>query len=120
MKNCLPLLVKFNLTGFLGAKVIEVRDDDENLVEGVFIPIERNYLFRSKKSKNIYCSAFANPNKRDSFVSATHYMLQHLPQEGVAKLRELGYKSPRLGYIFVNYDAVHKNSTQNVISSIKK
>lgn len=94
--------MRFNLTAFIGSRVIEAEDADGHLERGVFIPIDVNCLYEDPKSNNVLCEAFVNANTYNSADSKTHYIKQKTSQEHVAKINELGYRIPKLGNMWLN------------------
>lgn len=94
--------MRFNLTAFIGSRVIETEDADGNLERGVFIPIYANCLYEDPKSHNVLCEAFVNACTYDTADTKTHYLMQKTSLEHVNKMNELGYKIPKLGNMWLN------------------
>lgn len=94
--------LRFNLTAFIGSRVIEAEDQDGNIERGVFIPIDANYLYEDPKSKNVLCEAFVNAKTHNPYDSKTHYLKQKTSVAHVSKLNDLGYKIPSLGNMWLN------------------
>ena len=94
--------LRFNLTGFIGSKVVEVEDADGYMERGVFIPIERNALYEDEKTKHVLCEAFVNAKASSPYDAKTHYLKQKTSTAHVAKLNEQGYKIPSLGGMWLN------------------
>lgn len=94
--------LRFNLTAFIGSKVVEVEDADGNMERGVFIPIDRNALYEDPRTKHVMCEAFVNAKTSNTFDSKTHYLKQKTSTAHVAKINEQGYKIPTLGSLWLN------------------
>lgn len=94
--------MRFNLTAFIGSRVIEVENQEGCLEKGVFIPIDANCLYEDPKSNNVLCEAFVNANTYNSVDLKTHYIKQKTSQEHVARINELGYRIPKLGNLWLN------------------
>lgn len=94
--------MRFNLTAFIGSRVIEAEDQDGNIERGVFIPIDVNCLYEDPKSKNVLCEAFVNAYTYDTVDTKTHYLRQKTSLEHVDKINGLGYKIPKLGNMWLN------------------
>ena len=95
-------ILRFNLTGFIGARVIEAYGDDDQLERGVFIPIERNSLYEVPGNKSVFCEAFVNEVTYRYSDGRSHSLKQKLNKEKVEKLASLGYKTPSLGALWNN------------------
>lgn len=95
-------ILRFNLTGFIGARVVEVEDEDENLERGVFIPIDRNVLHEDEETKHVMCEAFVNKLSFKTSDNRTHSLRQKTPMSHVDKLRSLGFDTPKLGGMWKN------------------
>lgn len=103
MRDYRNYIMRFNLTSFLGARVVEVENDDEVYERGVFIPIDRNALYEDPKSGHIMCEAFVNERTyAHSGDSRTHLIKQKLKKEQVEKINSLGFKTPILGALWKN------------------
>lgn len=92
-------ILKFKLTNFFDARIIEDEDLDGRVEKGVFIPLDKNGLVISK---NNVVNAYAFVNK--TFVASeegwTHYLQLKARPEFVKKMNDLGYKKmPYLGNI---------------------
>lgn len=94
--------LRFNLTGFIGSRVVEIEDADGHMERGVFIPININALYEDEKTKHVLCEAFVNAKTNNLYDSKTHYLKQKTSVAHVAKLNELGYKIPNLGSMWLN------------------
>lgn len=94
--------MRFNLTAFIGSRVIEAEDADGHLERGVFIPIDANCLYEDPKSNNVLCEAFVNACNYDTADTKTHYLKQKTSLEHVSKINGLGYKIPKLGNMWLN------------------
>lgn len=94
--------LRFNLTGFIGSRVVEIEDADGRMERGVFIPISINALYEDEKTKHVLCEAFVNAKTHNLYDSKTHYLKQKTSVAHVAKLDELGYKIPNLGGMWLN------------------
>ena len=94
--------LRFNLTGFIGSRIVEVEDADGCMERGVFIPINVNALYEDKKTKHVLCEAFVNAKTYNLYDSKTHYLKQKTSVAHVEKLNELGYKIPSLGNMWLN------------------
>lgn len=94
--------LRFNLTGFIGSRVIDAEDADGHMERGVFIPIDRNALYEDEKTKHVLCEAFVNAKTSFFDDSKTHYLKQKTSVAHVAKLNEQGYKIPNLGSMWLN------------------
>lgn len=94
--------LRFNLTAFIGSRVIETEDQDGNIERGVFIPIERNALYEDYRTKHVLCEAFVNSREMNAYDTKTHYIKQKTSLAHVAKINEQGYKIPTLGSLWLN------------------
>ena len=94
--------LRFNLTGFIDSRVIEVENADGNIERGVFIPIERNALYEDDRTKHVLCEAFVNAKASSPYDAKTHYLKQKTSIAHVAKLNDQGYKIPTLGSMWLN------------------
>lgn len=109
--------LRFNLTAFIGSRVIEAEDQDGNMERGVFIPIYANHLYEDPKSKNVLCEAFVNACTYNTANTKTHYLMQKTSLEHVDKINGLGYKIPKLGNMWLNTfygPSFQKNASQDV------
>lgn len=104
-------IAHLKLTNFIDARVMELEDNDGNFEQCVVIPIEKNAL-RVTDKNNVYCDMFVNSKTYDTGDNLTHFFKLKTTHEHVAKLDELGYKTPYLGgmaiskydYQFKKYD----------------
>lgn len=69
---------KINLTKLVS--VLTERKGKDGMVEGIFIPIEKNHLFKSDKG-NVYLDLSAWQIKEPKDDGDTHIMKQSLPKE---------------------------------------
>jgi hypothetical protein len=113
--------MRFNLTAFIGSRVIETEDSDGHLERGVFIPIDANYLYEDPKSNNVLCEAFVNANTYNSPDLKTHYIKQKTSVEHVAKINDLGYQIPKLGHLWLNtfYGPSYQKKTSLTTGRVK-
>lgn len=90
--------MSFKLTNFFGSRVERLENEDGDVEECVVIPLKRNGLKVSEANNAVYVNAFvtAKSMKHDK---KTHYITQYCVKDHLANLRELGYESPRLGYM---------------------
>jgi hypothetical protein len=94
--------LRFNLTAFIGSRIIEAENQDGHIERGVFIPIDANYLYEDPKSKNVLCEAFVNAYTNNTTDTKTHYLKQKTSSEHIDKISGLGYKIPKLGSMWLN------------------
>lgn len=87
-----------DLLGFQNAKVIDYEDQDENVVRGVFIPLEDNDIRYIRKKNH----AFVNldfrerkPNPDDQCNSIKPYV----PKKNITAYKEKFGEIPFLGYL---------------------
>lgn len=109
--------LRFNLTAFIGSRVIEAEDADGHLERGVFIPIDANCLYEDPKSKNVLCEAFVNACTYDTDGAKTHYLRQKTSLGHVDKINGLGYKIPKLGNMWLNTfygPSFQKNASKDI------
>lgn len=102
MSNAKNYTMRFNLTGFLGSRVIESENSDGIIERGVFIPIEQNDLYTDPLSRNIMFEAFVNAKTYNSGDNKSHYIKLKPSKEHAEKLKSLGYKLPYLGSLWPN------------------
>lgn len=95
------------LTKFIDSKIIEVENADGMTEEGVFIPIERNCLYR-KDNGAIEFAAFVTENIHSPNDRRSHYVKLKIPKEDVFKLKELGYEPPYLGSMRITHPTFEK------------
>ena len=69
---------KINLTKLVG--VLTERKGQNGMVEGIFLPIEKNHFFKSDKG-NVYLDISAWALKEPEEGKDTHIMKQSLPKE---------------------------------------
>lgn len=94
--------MRFNLTAFIGSRVIEAEDQDGNIERGVFIPIDVNCLYEDPKTHHVLCEAFVTAKQTFSSDGKTHYIKQKVSTNHVRRIEELGYKVPALGHMWLN------------------
>jgi hypothetical protein len=102
-------IAKFTLTNFIDARVISVHDDDGNLEEGVFIPLDKNNLHKSPKG-SVSAYAFVMKANFPSYDGWTHYLKLKVHPTFLAKLNDLGMAAPYLGNLKESNYIVYKNS----------
>ena len=76
MSNAKNYTMRFNLTGFLGSRVIESENSDGVIERGVFIPIEQNDLYTDPLSRNIMFEAFVNAKTYNSGDNKSLYQVE--------------------------------------------
>lgn len=102
MSNAKNYTMRFNLTGFLGSRVIESENSDGVPERGVFIPIEQNDLYIDPLSRNIMFEAFVNAKTYNNGDNKSHYIKLKPSKEHAERLKSLGYKLPYLGSLWPN------------------
>lgn len=102
-------IAKFTLTNFIDARVISVHDDDGNLEEGVFIPLDKNNLHKNPKG-SVSAYAFVMKANFPSYDGWTHYLKLKVHPTFLAKLNDLGMTAPYLGNLKESNYIVYKNS----------
>ena len=108
-KNIDNFLVKLKLSDFIDSRVIEVENDDGVKEKGIFIPVEINDLFITKRN-TVIAWMFATRKFYEPIDGLTHYLKLKTSREHLQKLRDLGYEPPYLGgmkpsYIITDYQA---------------
>lgn len=91
-------ILKLKLTNFFGARIIWNEDLDGHNEVGVFIPIDKNSLYKDKYN-NVYAYAFMNRTSVANEEGWTHYLQLKAQKSLVDKMNELGYKMPYLGNV---------------------
>lgn len=89
-------ILRVVLTNFLGARVVEVEDENGDICPHVCIPMYKNNL---KKGNNGSVSAYLFMTKStipDRF-GWTHYLKPKTSTAHVQKINEMGYKVPYVG-----------------------
>lgn len=102
-------IAKLTLTNFVDARVITTYDDDNNLEEGVFIPLDKNNLHKSPKG-SVSAYAFVTRANFPSYDGWTHYLKQKVHPSFLSKLHALGMTPPYLGNLKDTNYVVYKNS----------
>lgn len=102
MSNAVNYIMRFNLTGLIGSRVIESENSDGVIEKGVFIPIEPNDLYVDPLSKHVLCEAFVNSRAYNIDNNKSHYIKMKPSKEHAEKLKSLGYKLPYLGSMWIN------------------
>ena len=102
-------IAKLTLTNFVDARVITTYDDDNNLEEGVFIPLDKNNLHKSPKG-SVSAYAFVTRTNFPSYDGWTHYLKQKVHPSFLSKLHALGMTPPYLGNLKDTNYIVYKNS----------
>jgi hypothetical protein len=102
-------IAKLTLTNFVDARVITTYDDDNNLEEGVFIPLDKNNLHKSPKG-SVSAYAFVTRANFPSYDGWTHYLKQKVHPSFLSKLHALGMTPPYLGNLKDTNYIVYKNS----------
>ena len=102
-------IAKFTLTNFIDARLMTAYDDDNNLEEGVFIPLDKNNLHKSPKGA-VSAYAFVTKANYPSYAGWTHYMKLKVHPSFLAKINALGMTPPYLGNLKDSNYIVHKNS----------
>jgi hypothetical protein len=91
--------MRLKLTNFIGSKIVELENDDGFMEKGLFIPIDRNELYKNERN-DIFIQAFVNEKTTNTNDGASHYIKQKVSKSHLAVLRDLGYESPVLGVLF--------------------
>jgi hypothetical protein len=91
--------MRLKLTNFIGSKIVELENDDGFMEKGLFIPIDRNELYKNERN-DIFIQAFVNEKTTNTNDGASHYIKQKVSKNHLAVLRDLGYESPVLGVLF--------------------
>lgn len=102
MSNAKNYTMRFNLTGFLGSRIIDSENSDGIVERGVFIPIDDNDLYVDPITHHVLCEAFVNAKTYNSGDNKSHYIKQKPSKEHAEKLKSLGYKLPYLGSMWYN------------------
>lgn len=113
-------ILRFNLTGFIGARVVEVEDEDDHLERGVFIPIDRNVLYEDEGSKHVMCEAFVNQLAFSAPDRRTHSVRQKTPMAHVERLKSLGFNTPNLGGMWKNERYKRKGAPKRSFNKFNK
>lgn len=100
------------LTKFIDSRVESIENADGILEEGVFIPIEKNALYR-KNNGAIEFSAFVTENVHSPNDKRSHYIRLKLPKENVNRLRDLGYDTPYLGSLIITHPKFESENRYN-------
>lgn len=90
--------MSFKLTNFFGTRIETLENEEGEREECVVIPMARNGLKVSEANNAVYVNAFVSA-KGMKHDKRTHYITQYCVKEHLARLRELGYEAPRLGYL---------------------
>lgn len=102
MRKFSNFTLRFNLTAFIGSRVIYSENADGVMERGVFIPIDQNALYEDPRSRNVMCEAFVNAKATNTLDDKTHYLKQKTSLEHVKWLNDLGYQIPTLGSMWLN------------------
>lgn len=97
------------LTKFIEAQVTKLENADGNLEEGIFIPIERNGLYK-KSNGAIEFSAFVTENVHSANDTRSHYVKLKLPKEKIYEIKELGYEPPYLGSLKITHPSFEREN----------
>lgn len=86
----------FNLTKFLGSRVVDMENQDGFMERGVFIPLDMNGLHVTKRG-NVNAYAFVSERMGISVDGSSHYLRLKVPQEALKEINKLGYELPYIG-----------------------
>ena len=82
----------FYLSNFIGSRVVTQEDENSNLEDGIFIPIERNALIRS--NNNRYLTWGLVQELDIPLFGFSHRVIHKTNPEHVRKLQEQGLEAP--------------------------
>lgn len=89
-------LCKFKLSNFLNSRVVDLENADGVTEKGIFIPIDINGLFLTKRNQ-VIAWLYMNKKLHDTGDGYSHYMKLKIDSRLSKKLLELGYKTPYIG-----------------------
>lgn len=108
------------LTKFIDSKIIDVENADGVEETGIFIPIDKNGLYK-KTNGDIEFSAFVTENIHSANDYRSHYVKLKVPKEQVKKLIDFGYEPPYLGSMKVTHPNFERyNRYYNSNKRVKK
>lgn len=119
MKGDKDYLLRFNLSSFLGSKVIEVENDDEVFERGVFIPIDINGFYESNKTGNIMCEGIAYANTYSQGGRKTHHIRQRVNNSTLEKMQNIGYTPPIIGGLWPVFSSTGKDICDDDYKRVK-
>jgi hypothetical protein len=91
-------IINMNLLKMIDARMLTIEEDENgDRVDGVFIPLERNGVKRTKKGA--YINVKMTQLDFADIHHHSHYLQVLMPREKYNEyVRDLGYKPPILGY----------------------
>lgn len=111
-------IAKIVLTNFMGARIMQAYDENDQLEEGVFIPLEKNGIKKGRTGK-VCCYAFVTKTNYPSLGGWTHFLRLKVSPEYLRKLNSLGYETPYIGNFKNHNYVVFKNSYQQKLVKAK-
>ena len=101
--------LKLLLTKFIDSQVVKLENADGFLEEGVFIPIERNGLYK-KSNGAIEFVAFVTENVHSANDTRSHYIKLKVPKEKILEMKALGYETPYLGSLKITHPSFEREN----------
>lgn len=88
--------VQLKLSNYIGAKIMDIENDEGFIEPCLVIPIDTNDLSVSK-NKDVYATMFMTRTVNGNLKGWTHYLRMKAGRERYNKLKSLGYDMPYLG-----------------------
>lgn len=88
--------LQLKLSNYIGAKIVQIEDDEGFIEDCLVIPIKKNDLSVSK-SNNVYAKLFMTKSMNGTIKGWSHYLRMKVGREAYNKMLELGYSVPYLG-----------------------
>lgn len=114
-------ILNINLLRMIDARMLTIEEDENGeRVEGVFIPIERNGVKRTKRGA--YMNVKMTELDFADIHHHSHYMQVLMPKAKYFEyVKDLGYKPPILGYaVPSNYNGMKNTFQDRIVKRINK
>lgn len=84
------------LTNFLGARVMDIENQDGIMERGVFIPLDMNGLHETNRG-NVAFHAFVTERITACVDGSSHYIKLKMNSDALKKINDMGYETPFIG-----------------------
>lgn len=108
------------LSSYIDSKIIEVENDEGEMEEGIFIPIDKNAINVDRKTK--FVTSWCYVTER-AYKTWSHYLKMKVDKPTKEKMEELGMQLPYMGYMRVNRKKMFRNqdfSSYNRVKNIQE